>query len=76
MNDIEENLEKENHHLLPCRSQMQSAVIGRRQRVLTAPVSKAKALLLKKQDHALRIHKVTIKLLIIEKELIIYSCST
>lgn len=35
-----------------------AAVNGRHQRVLTAPVSRAKAMLFAKQGHALRIHKV------------------
>ena len=44
--------------MLPCRSQVRSAMVGRHQRVLTAPVSKAKALLLTKEGYALRMHQV------------------
>ncbi|KAL9965656.1 hypothetical protein ACROYT_G029493 [Oculina patagonica] len=57
---VHENLGKENQHLLPCRLQVRSAAVNGRvhqQRALTAPVSRAKALLLTKQGHALRIHK-------------------
>ena len=44
--------------MLPCRSQVRSAMVGRHQRVLTAPVSKAKALLLTKEGYALRMYQV------------------
>ena len=55
---MQEILGKENHHLLPCRSQVRSETVGRHQRVLTAPVSKAKALLLTKEGRALKMHQV------------------
>lgn len=58
MKDEEDRLEMENYPSLRCRSQLQTATIGRNQRILTAPVSRAKALLFKKQDHALRIHQM------------------
>lgn len=55
---MQEILGKENHHLLPCRSQVRSETVGRHQRVLTAPMSKAKALLLTKEGRALKMHQV------------------
>lgn len=58
--DEEDRLEMENYPSLRCRSQLQTATIGRSQHILTAPVSRAKALLFKKQDHALRIHQMVL----------------
>lgn len=55
---MQESLGKENHHLLPCRSHIRSETVGRHQRVFTAPMSKAKALLMTKEGHALRMHQV------------------
>ncbi|XP_020603052.1 uncharacterized protein LOC110042060 [Orbicella faveolata] len=72
VNDIHESLGKENHHLLPCRSQVSSATVGRHQRVLTAPVSKAKALLLTKQGHALRMHQMLVNEICKMKEEILF----
>ena len=50
------------HRLLSCRPQTtyRTAFAGSRQRVATAPVSRAKALLFARQGQALRIHKVIV----------------
>lgn len=49
----EHSVQAEHHHLLSCRPDT-------RQRVATAPVSRAKASLLSRQGHAVRLHKVII----------------
>lgn len=61
--ESENTVETRHHRLLSGRPKTtcQAAVTGTQQRVATAPVSRAKALLLTRQGHALRIHKTLLE---------------
>lgn len=58
--------------MLPCRLHVRSETVGRHQRVFTAPVSKAKALLLTKEGHALRMHQILVNEICKMKEEILF----